>query len=69
MQSLLILLAPALFAASIYMVLGRLIIHAGAQHRSIIRITWLTKIFVGGDVLSFLLQSAGKKSIFPGRQR
>ncbi|KAK0707248.1 RTA1 like protein-domain-containing protein [Lasiosphaeris hirsuta] len=58
-QTLLILLAPALYAASIYMVLGRLIRLLDADALSIIRSTWLTKIFVLGDVLSFLTQSAG----------
>lgn len=58
-QSLLLLLAPALFAASIYMVLGRIILLTDAEHHSLIRAKWLTKIFVFGDVLSFLTQSSG----------
>ncbi|KAF3387359.1 Protoporphyrin uptake protein 1 [Penicillium rolfsii] len=58
-QSLLILLAPALFAASIYMILGRLIVALNASSNSIIRPSWLTKIFVIGDVLSFLMQCGG----------
>ncbi|RDW57852.1 RTA1 domain-containing protein [Aspergillus mulundensis] len=58
-QSLLILLGPALFAASIYMLLGRIIRTLNAGSISPIRPTWLTKIFVTGDVLSFLLQSGG----------
>jgi hypothetical protein len=59
MQSLLILLAPALFAASIYMVLGRIICLTDGKAHSVIRVNWITKIFVTGDVLSFLAQSAG----------
>ncbi|KAJ0422029.1 RTA1 like protein-domain-containing protein [Aspergillus carlsbadensis] len=59
MQTLLILLAPILFAASIYMFLGRLIRASGHPQLSPIRITWLTKIFVAGDVLCFLIQAAG----------
>ncbi|KAF2120651.1 RTA1 like protein-domain-containing protein [Lophiotrema nucula] len=59
MQTLLLLVAPALFAASIYMVLGRIIHLTDGEPYSLIRRTWLTKIFVGGDVLSFLAQSAG----------
>ncbi|KAH6896812.1 RTA1 like protein [Thelonectria olida] len=55
-QSTYILLAPALFAASIYMVLRRVIIQAHAETHSIIPVKWLTKIFVLGDVLSFLVQ-------------
>ncbi|KAJ8066608.1 hypothetical protein OCU04_005655 [Sclerotinia nivalis] len=58
-QSLLILLAPAFFAASIYMVLGRIIVLTDGEQYSVIRARWLTKIFVTGDVLSFLMQSSG----------
>ncbi|KAF1345397.1 RTA1 like protein-domain-containing protein [Delphinella strobiligena] len=59
MQSILILVAPALFAASIYMVLGRIIRLLHADNISIIKPKWLTKIFVAGDVFSFLVQAAG----------
>ncbi|KAF7910799.1 uncharacterized protein EAF01_002308 [Botrytis porri] len=59
MQTLLILIAPAFFAASIYMVLGRIIVLTDGEQYSIIRARWLTKIFVAGDVLSFLMQSSG----------
>ncbi|XEV01507.1 hypothetical protein FSHL1_006794 [Fusarium sambucinum] len=59
MQSILLLLGPALLAASVYMVLGRLINLLDAGHLSIIRPKWLTKVFVIGDVLSFLAQSGG----------
>ncbi|KAM0308759.1 hypothetical protein ACHAO8_009678 [Botrytis cinerea] len=59
MQSLLILIAPAFFAASIYMVLGRIIVLTDGEKHSFIRARWLTKIFVAGDVLSFLMQSSG----------
>ncbi|KAK7897860.1 hypothetical protein LTR67_004491 [Exophiala xenobiotica] len=58
-QTLLILLAPILFAASVYMFLGRLIDAAGGKQYSLIRVTWLTKIFVIGDVLCFLVQAGG----------
>lgn len=57
-QTLLILIAPALFAASIYMVLRRIVILVdGAQH-SIIPVKWLTKVFVTLDVISFMMQGA-----------
>lgn len=59
MQSVLILIAPALFAASIYMILGRIILLTEGEHHSLIRRKWLTKIFVFGDVASFMLQSSG----------
>ncbi|KAI4119305.1 MAG: hypothetical protein LQ345_000774 [Seirophora villosa] len=59
MQSLLILVAPALFAATIYMTLGRIIHATHAETYSPIRVNWLTKLFVFGDVLSFCTQGAG----------
>jgi hypothetical protein len=59
LQSLLLLLAPALLAASIYMILGRIIRFVDGEDRSPIRLGMLTKVFVTGDVLSFLIQSGG----------
>ncbi|KAF8245379.1 RTA1-domain-containing protein [Wilcoxina mikolae CBS 423.85] len=59
LQSVLLLVAPALLAASIYMILGRIIHLVDAEHHSPIPIKWLTKTFVTGDVLSFLMQSGG----------
>ncbi|KAK3303756.1 RTA1 like protein-domain-containing protein [Chaetomium strumarium] len=59
LQTILILLGPALFAASIYMILARLIRFLGAEDYALVRTNWMTKIFVAGDVLSFLGQSAG----------
>lgn len=59
MQSLLILLAPALFAASIYMILHRIIVLTDGEMHSPVKARWLTKLFVTGDVLSFLVQSGG----------
>lgn len=57
-QTLLLLIAPALFAASVYMILGRIVrLVDGARH-SIIPVQWLTKIFVATDVISFLMQGA-----------
>ena len=48
-QSILILVAPALFAASIYMELGRIIRVTDGEAYSLIRARWLTKIFVAGE--------------------
>jgi hypothetical protein len=59
MQSLLILLAPALFAASIYIILGRIILLVDGERYSLMRQKWLTKAFVAGDLFSFLLQMSG----------
>ncbi|EAL89024.1 hypothetical protein KXW98_007644 [Aspergillus fumigatus] len=58
-QTLLLLLAPALFAASVYMMLGRIVVLLDAEHLCIIKKKWLTKFFVCGDVLSFTVQAAG----------
>nr|XP_036586385.1 RTA1 like protein [Colletotrichum truncatum]KAF6796792.1 RTA1 like protein [Colletotrichum truncatum] len=55
-QNTFILLAPALFAASIYMILGRVIIACNGQAHSLVPMRWLTKTFVLGDVLSFTVQ-------------
>jgi hypothetical protein len=60
MQTLLLLVAPALYAASIYMILGRIILLTDGEHHSLISKRWLTKIFVTGDVVSFMMQGAGK---------
>ncbi|KAL4925655.1 RTA1 domain-containing protein [Aspergillus undulatus] len=58
-QTLFLLLAPALLAASIYMLLGRIILVLKAESHAFLKKTWLTKVFVTGDVLSFVLQGAG----------
>lgn len=58
-QAILILIAPALYAASIYMILARLIRAVNAEHLSLIPIKWVTKIFVTGDVVAFSLQAGG----------
>ncbi|KAI9172729.1 Protein RTA1 [Paramyrothecium foliicola] len=59
MQNAYILLAPALYAASIYMILARLIRTCRADHLSLIRVDWVTRIFVGGDIASFSIQASG----------
>ncbi|KAK0721773.1 RTA1 like protein-domain-containing protein [Lasiosphaeria miniovina] len=58
-QAILLLVAPSLFAATIYMQLGRIIVLLHGESRALIRKQWLTKIFVTGDVLSFVLQGGG----------
>jgi len=58
-QTLLLLVAPALFAASIYMELSRIIALADGESHVLIKKKWLTKLFVCGDVVSFLLQMGG----------
>ncbi|RSL79118.1 hypothetical protein BHE90_006586 [Fusarium euwallaceae] len=58
-QNMFILIAPALFAASIYMVLGRIIMSVRAEKHSMVKPSRLTKLFVLGDVLSFMVQGGG----------
>lgn len=58
-QSIFLLLAPVLFAASLYMTLGRLIRAVQGDSYSIISPRWLTKVFVAGDVASFFIQGGG----------
>ncbi|KAI3577811.1 RTA1 like protein-domain-containing protein [Fusarium oxysporum f. sp. albedinis] len=58
-QTLLILLAPIFFSAAIYMFLGRIIRASNHPDLSIIRIPWLSKFFVTGDVLCFVVQACG----------
>jgi hypothetical protein len=58
-QTLLILLPPSLYAATIYMIYGRIVIFVNAPEASVIRPTRVTKIFVTGDVISFLIQACG----------
>lgn len=59
LQSILLLVAPALFAASIYIVLGRVIRSVNGEEHSLIPVRWLTRTFVLGDVVAFLLQMGG----------
>lgn len=62
-QTILILLAPPLYAASIYMVLGRLVTYLRAERLSLVSVRWMTKIFVTGDVIAFCMQAAGAQGL------
>ncbi|KAJ0282433.1 hypothetical protein COL940_005182 [Colletotrichum noveboracense] len=59
LQSLMLLIAPSLLAASIYGMLGRLIILANGRDYSPVRPEILTKVFITSDILSILVQSGG----------
>ncbi|KAJ3497952.1 hypothetical protein NLG97_g1497 [Lecanicillium saksenae] len=59
LQSIFLLLAPILFAASLYMTLGRVIRAVDGEEYSIVRSKWITAIFVTGDVVSFMIQGGG----------
>jgi hypothetical protein len=58
-QSLFIILPPSLYAATIYMIYGRLVVFVNAPEASVIHPKRVTKIFVCGDVLAFFLQAGG----------
>jgi hypothetical protein len=59
-QTLLLLLAPALFVALIYMMLGRIVMLLDAEQLCLFKKKWLMKFFVCGDILSFTVQAAGE---------
>ncbi|CAG7938092.1 unnamed protein product [Penicillium nalgiovense] len=59
LQTLFLLLVPALLAAPIYILLGRIIFVLRAESHFTFSKKWLTKTFVKDDVLSFFLQGAG----------
>ncbi|KAK7755728.1 hypothetical protein SLS62_002341 [Diatrype stigma] len=58
-QTIMILVAAALMAASIYMILSRLTRLLEAEHLSVIPVRWTSKIFVTTDVISIIMQAAG----------
>lgn len=59
LQAILLLVAPALYAATIYMELGRIVTLIDGEDHTLISRRWMTKTFVIGDVLSFVLQGGG----------
>ncbi|CAK7233497.1 hypothetical protein SBRCBS47491_008630 [Sporothrix bragantina] len=67
LQSIFLLLAPVLFAASLYMTLGRVVLHTihnassgvSLSSLSLIPPRWITRIFVTADILSFFIQGGG----------
>ncbi|PWY92368.1 RTA1 domain protein [Aspergillus heteromorphus CBS 117.55] len=58
-QSVLILLAPVLYAASVYMTLGRIIRSIHAEELSVVPVSWLTRLFVISDIVAFWVQGGG----------
>ncbi|KAJ5713903.1 uncharacterized protein N7483_011084 [Penicillium malachiteum] len=59
LQEMLILCAPPLISATVYMVLGRIIRSFDAEHLSSMRTKRLTVIFVLNDILCFFTQLGG----------
>jgi hypothetical protein len=43
------------------MELGRIVLLLQGEQHALVRRTWMTKIFVVGDILSFVMQGIGKK--------
>ncbi|KAI9148415.1 glycosyltransferase family 1 protein [Paramyrothecium foliicola] len=66
-QNVYILLGPALFSASIYMILGRIVTLAQGDAYILIKQRLITKIFVTGDVICLLLQAGSGGLIAGGR--
>ncbi|SPO07481.1 related to RTM1 protein [Cephalotrichum gorgonifer] len=66
-QTIFILLGPALFSASIYMILGRIIILVDGGAYSLVNPRLITRIFVAGDILWLFLQSGSGGLIAGGR--
>lgn len=58
-QSVLLLVAPAFYAATIYMIFGRLLHVMECESLMMISARFGTTFFVLGDVVSFLLQASG----------
>jgi hypothetical protein len=58
-QAVLLLIAPALLAASIYMELGSLSDLVGGNEQLVLPRRWITRTFVCGDVICFMLQASG----------
>ncbi|CAF1619885.1 unnamed protein product, partial [Didymodactylos carnosus] len=58
-QALMLLIPPAFFSASIYMILSRLIRFTRGEKFSLIKVTRMSTIFVVADVVSLLLQGGG----------
>lgn len=58
-QSILLLIAPALYAGTIYMLFGRLLRVLKCEKLLLVSSRYGTAFFVAGDVFSFLLQASG----------
>lgn len=55
-----LLVAPPLFAATLYMLLGRIVLALNAKSYSLVNPRWLTKVIVTSDVICFLVQLGGE---------
>ncbi|KAK3618910.1 hypothetical protein LTR56_024338 [Elasticomyces elasticus] len=58
-ETLLLLVAPPLYAATMYMTLGRIIVSVDGEKYSLIRKRFLAKSFVTSDLICFFVQLGG----------
>jgi len=66
LQNLLILAAPPFLAATIYMSLGRVLTALGAQRHSLVKPSWITKIYVIIDFGCIVTQLVGSAILGSG---
>lgn len=59
-QSVFILLSPALFSASVYVILGRIVQLTDGDAHVLIKNRYITKTFVTGDLICLFMQCAGR---------
>lgn len=67
-QSVFILLSPALFSASVYVILGRIVRLTEGESHILIKKISITKVFLTGDLICLFMQCAGKLCLMPGRK-
>ncbi len=60
LQNAFIRIVPALFAATIYMILGQIIRLTDGEKHSVVQSSKITEFFVSGDIFCFCLQAGGK---------
>ncbi|CAI6340988.1 unnamed protein product [Periconia digitata] len=58
-QGTMLLVGPLFYAATIYMMLGRTIILAQGEDVSLIKPKWYTRVFVGADISTLVIQGLG----------
>ncbi|KAK3346356.1 RTA1 like protein-domain-containing protein [Lasiosphaeria hispida] len=70
-QNTFLLLPPVLFAASVYMTLGRIIRSVGpsGERYSPVGTTWLTRVFVAGDAVAFCIQGGAAGLMATGGEK
>ncbi|KAF9024210.1 hypothetical protein BDZ89DRAFT_1162384 [Hymenopellis radicata] len=58
-QNVIIVCAPATFFAFNYILYGHLVVECVGDQFSLLRPTWVSRIFVSSDVLTFIIQAGG----------